>query len=64
MNRQPLVTKRRQDYQQTEVRQILQQSQKTVELQIILSRQQRELLIEQQTLLEEQRRLIDYLFRK
>jgi hypothetical protein len=64
LNRQPLVTKRRQDYQQTEERQILQQSQKTVELLIILSRQQRELLIEQQTLLEEQRRLIDYLFRK
>jgi HNH endonuclease len=64
LNRQPLVTKRRQDYQQTEERQILQQSQKTVELLIILSRQQRELLIEQQTLLEEQRRLIDFLFRK
>ena len=64
LNRQPLITKRQQDYQKLEERQILEQTQKAVEALMRLSQQQRELLKEQQNLLEEQRRLIDFLFRK
>jgi len=63
LNRQPLITKRQQDYQKLEEHQILEQTQKAVEALVRLSQQQRELLKEQQSLLEEQRRLIDFLFR-
>ena len=64
LNRQPLISKRQNDYQKLEERQILGQAQKAVESLIRLSRQQRELLKQQQMLLEEQRRLIEFLFRQ
>ncbi len=64
LNRQPLITKRQNDYQKIEERQILEQTQKAVETLIHLSQQQRELLKEQQNLLDEQRRLPEFLFRK
>lgn len=64
LNRKPLVTKRRQDFQKLEEHQILEQTNRTVETLIHLSRQQRELLKAQQILLEEQHRLIDYLFKE
>lgn len=63
LNRKPLITKRRQDFQTLEEHQILEQTNRAVETLIRLSQQQRELLKAQQVLLEEQRRLIDYLFR-
>ena len=64
VSRQPLISKRQNDYQKLEERQILEQTQKAVESLIRLSRQQRELLKQQQNLLEEQRRLIEFLFRQ
>lgn len=64
LNRQPLVTKRQIVHQQIEEELILGQSQKAIELLIILSQQQRELLKEQQNLLETQRRLLELLFRE
>ncbi|MDQ3132769.1 MAG: hypothetical protein M3Q99_18625 [Acidobacteriota bacterium] len=64
LNRQPLITKRQQNYQKLEERQILEQTQKAVEALMQLSQQQRELLKEQQNLLEEQRSLLDFLFQK
>lgn len=64
LNRQPLITKRQQDFQKLEERQVLEQSQKAVEALIRLTQQQREILKEQQNLLEEQRRLLEFLFRK
>jgi HNH endonuclease len=64
LNRKPLITKRRQDFQKLEEHQILEQTNRAVETLIRLSQQQRELLKKQQILLEEQRRLIDYLFKK
>ncbi len=62
LNRQPLIAKRRQDYQKLEEHQILEQTKKAVDALIRLSQQQRDLLKEQQNLLEEQRRLIEFLF--
>ena len=64
LNRQPLVTKRWQDFQKLEERQILEQTQKAVETLLQLNRQQRELLKQQRNLLEEQRRLLEFLFRQ
>lgn len=64
LNRQPLITKRQNDYQKFEERQILEQTQKALEALLRLSQQQRELLKEQQNLLEEQRRLLEFLFRE
>ena len=64
LNRQPLITKREQDFQKLEERQILQQTQKAVETLLHLNQQQRELLQIQQNLLEEQRRLLEFLFRE
>lgn len=61
LNRQPLTEKRRRNYQQIEEKQMLEQSQITIELLIRLSRQQKELLREQQILLEEQRHLLELL---
>lgn len=61
LNRQPLITKRQQDFQKLEEHQILEQTKRAVETLIRLSQQQRELLKTQQILLEEQHRLIDYL---
>lgn len=61
LNRQPLVTKRRDNYQQAEERRLLEQSQKAVKLLVRLSQQQLELLKEQQNLLEEQRQLLNLL---
>jgi hypothetical protein len=63
-NRQPLTTKRRQDYRKLEERQILEQTKRAVDALIRLSQQQRDLLEEQQKLLEEQRRLIELLFKE
>lgn len=63
LNRQPLITKRAQDFQKSEERQILEQTQKAVETLLQLNQQQRELLRQQQNLLEEQRRLLEFLFR-
>lgn len=64
LNRQPLITKRRQDFLKLEEREILQQTRKAVETLLNLSQQQRELLKQQQNLLEEQRRLLELLFRE
>lgn len=64
LNRQSLVVKRQQNYQKTEERQILEQTEKAVDALIRLSQQQRDLLKEQQNLLEEQRRFIEFLFRE
>jgi len=64
LNRQPLVARRRHDYQKLEERQILEQTQKAVDALLRLSQQQRELLKQQQNLLEEQRRLLEFLFRE
>jgi len=64
LNRLPLITKRQQDYQKLEERQILEQTQKAIEALLRLSQQQRELLREQQNLLKEQRRLLEVLFRE
>ena len=64
LNRQALVTKRQVARQKSEEQFILERSQKTVELLINLSQQQRELLKEQKKLLEEQRRLLELLFRE
>lgn len=64
LNRQPLITKRQQDYQKLEEHQLLEQTQKAVESLIRLNQQQRELLTTQQNLLEEQRRLLEILFRE
>ena len=64
LNRQPLITKREQDFQKLEERQILEQTQKAVETLLHLNQQQRELLKQQQNLLEEQRRLLEFLFRE
>lgn len=64
LNRPPLVTKRAQDFQKLEERQILGQTQKAVETLLQLNRQQREILKQQQNLLEEQRRLLKLLFRE
>jgi hypothetical protein len=58
------VTKRQIAHQQIEAGMILEQSQKAVELLIILSQQQRQLLKEQQNLLEVQRRLLELLSRE
>lgn len=63
LNRQPLISKRQQDYQKLEEHQVLEQTNKAFEALLRLSQQQRELLKEQQSLLEEQRRLIEFLFR-
>ena len=64
LNRQPLITKRQQDFQKLEEHQILEQTNKALETLIRLSQQQRELLQKQQELLQEQRRLIEFLSRK
>lgn len=64
LNRSPLVAKRRQKYRQLEEQQVLWQTQKAVETLIRLSQQQRTLLKEQHELLDEQRRLLEFLFRK
>lgn len=64
LNRQPLITKRQQDFQKLEERQILEQTNKALETLIRLSQQQRELLQKQQELLQEQRRLIEFLSRR
>lgn len=61
LNRKPLVKKRERDFQKLEERQILEQTQKAVEMLIQLSQQQRELLEKQQFILEEQHRLIEIL---
>lgn len=64
LNRDSLITKRRQNYKKLEERQILEQTQKAVEALLRLNQQQHELLKEQQRLLEEQRRLLEFLFRE
>ena len=64
LNRQPLITKREQDFEKPEERQVLEQTQKAVETLLHLNQQQRELLKRQQNLLEEQRRLLEFLFRE
>lgn len=64
LNRQPLITKRQQDFQKLEEYQILEQTNKAVETLIRLTQQQRELLYQQQELLQEQRRLIEFLGKK
>lgn len=61
LNRKPLVTKRARDFQKLEERQILEQTQKAVEMLIHLTQQQHELLEKQQFILKEQKRLIEIL---
>ena len=64
LNRQPLVTKRRQDFLKLEEHEILQQTRQVVETLLNLNQQQRGLLRQQQNLLKEQRRLLEFLFRE
>ena len=64
LNRPQLVAYRRQQFLQTEERQMLEESETTVEVLFRLGEEQREIIRTQQILLEEQRQLLKLLLKK